>query len=264
MAARAIWKGILQIGPNKLPVKLYSAVQDRSIHFHILDSDSLSPVKQHMVEPESGKEIPSGAIQRGVELAPGEFVVLKPEELDRFEPESSRGIEVMRFVPPDRLSHQWFERPYYLGPDDNASEDYAALASALADSGREGIARWVMRKKQYAGALRVDNGSLMLVTLRHAEEVLSARELPAPQGRALDQREIAMAQQLVAALEGEFRPEDFHDEYRERVLKFVEEKAKGAKPKLHAIPRKREPDSLLDALTASLKRAKAAGGKAVA
>lgn len=121
-----------------------------------------------------------------------------------------------------------------------------------------------IRDKQYIGALNVKDGYLVLVTLRHAEEVISAKELPKPSGRALDEKEIRMAEQLVAALQDEFRPEDYRDEYRERVMQFIEAKAKGRRPKLAVIRQRRAPSSLVHALSASLKQAKHAGGKAVA
>lgn len=212
MTARAIWKGVLKIGTGRMPVKLYSAVRDQSVHFHILDKHRLERVKQRMVEPESDREVPRDEIQRGLETEPGVFVVFKNEELDKLEPEASRDIEITRFVEPERINHQWYERPYYLGPDDD-DDDYFALAKALDSAGREGVARWVMRKKPYVGALRSRDGYLVLVTLRHAEEVLSAKELAAPAGRPLSSKELEMGQQLVNALEDKFRPEDFHDEY---------------------------------------------------
>jgi DNA end-binding protein Ku len=263
VAARAVWKGVLKIGTNKVPVKLYSAVQDRSVHFHILDTSTKQPIKQRMVDPENDREIPKEEIQRGLEVEPGTFVVIDEEELTKLEPKASRDIEIRRFVPPARINHQWYERPYYVGPDGDDSA-YFAFAKALESKNREGVARWVMRDKQYIGALNVKDGYLVLVTLRHADEVISAKELPKPSGRALDEKEIRMAEQLIAALEDEFRPEDYHDEYRERVMQFIEAKAKGRRPKLQAIRQKRAPSSLVDALSASLKQAKRAGGKAVA
>lgn len=264
MPARAIWKGVLNIGPQKLPVKLYSAVQDRSVHFHILEAKTEQPVKQRMVDPDTGKEVAKEQIQRGVELEPGTFVILKDEDLAKLQPGPSRDISVTHFVPAERIDPQWFERPYYLGPDEDDESDYFALGKALADAEREGLAFWVMRNKKYTGALRVRDGYLMLVTLRHAEEVLSAQELPKPTGRPLDDREIKMAQQLVSVLEGPFKPEDFHDEYRDRVMQFIQAKAEGKRPKLAVVKSKEGTTSLLDALSASVKKAKAGGGKKVA
>jgi DNA end-binding protein Ku len=263
MAARAIWKGILKIAANKVPVKLYSAVQDRTVHFHILDASSKQPVKQRMVDPDTDEEVPKETIERGLEVKRGTFILINEQELAKFAPKASRDVEITRFVPPARINHQWYERPYYLGPDGDTA-GYFALAKALESSEREGVARWVMRDKQYIGALSANNGYLVLVTLRHAEEVISAKQLPKPSGRALDNREIRMAEQLVTALEDEFRPGEYHDEYRERVMQFIEAKAKGRRPKLQVIRQKRAPSSLADALSASLKQAKRAGGKAVA
>lgn len=260
--ARAIWKGQLTFGTAKLPVKLYSAVQDKAVHFHVLDAARHERVKQRMVDPNTDKEIPSEEIRRGLEVEPGVFVTFTDEELAKFEPEASRDIEITRFVPADAINHQWFERPYYIGPDSDDDADYFALAQALSDSKREGVAQWVMRGKTYHGALAARDSYLTLVTLRDADEVLSAKELPQPTGRALDDREIAMARQLVSVLEDEFRPEDFRDEYRDRVMAFIEAKGKGHKPKLKVMKAKAATDSLTDALAASLAAAKK--GKRVA
>ena len=117
MAARAIWKGVLKIGSAKVPVKLYSAVTDRTVRFHILDDRSQMRIKQHMIDPESGDEVASEEIQKGFELEPGKFVILTEEELKGLEPEPSREIEVAEFVPPGQISQQWYARPYYLAPD---------------------------------------------------------------------------------------------------------------------------------------------------
>jgi DNA end-binding protein Ku len=160
--------------------------------------------------------------------------------------------------------HQWYERPYYLGPDGEDDDSYFALAEALHRRNSQGLAHWVMRGKQYVGALRERDGYLLLIRLRYVEEVLSARDLPAPGGRAPDPREIKMAEQLVSVLEDEFRPEDFRDEYRDRVMNYIEQKAKGQKPKLATMPSKPKPKSLTDMLEASLNAAKRGKGDRVA
>lgn len=258
MAARAIWKGKLKLGSKTIPVDLYSAIVDKTVHFNILEARTKSRVKQHMVNPETNKEVASEEIQKGYQLEPGTFVILTEEELAKLEPEPSRDIEVIRFVSPEQLGSQWYDRPYYLGPDGD-EKAYFAFVEALENKEKQGIARWVMRGKEYIGALAPRDGYLTLVTLRHAGEVVSAAELPEPAGRALDKKELAMAKQLVELLEGEFDPAEFTDEYRERLMDFIEKKAKGRKPRLRAVEAKRPSPSLETTLSksiANLKRQK--------
>ena len=260
MAARAIWKGELKIGGTRIPVKLYSGVVDRTVRFHILDDKHLMRVKQHMVNPDSGDEVSTEEIQKGYEIEPGKFVILSEEDLEGLEPEPSRDIDVMEFVPPDAISQQWYERPYYLAPDGD-TKAYFALVEALKNRDREGIVQWVMRNKPYVGALRAEGDYLILVTLRNAEEVISARDLPKPAGRAPTQKELNMAKQLVELLEGEFVPADYKDDYRERVMEFIEKKAKGRAPRLQAVKTKRKAaslDSVLEKSLRSLKKEKRA------
>jgi DNA end-binding protein Ku len=264
MAARAIWKAILKIGAERLPLKLYSAVEDRTVHFNVLEKSTMAHIKQHMVNPATGEEVPNDQIQKGYEVEPGVYVRLTDEDLERSKPKESREIEITRFVPASHIDQQWYDRPYYLGPDEGDAEAYFALAAALEKEKQEGIAHWTMRKSRYAGALRSEGGYLMLITLRFAEEVLTADELPGPTGRPPEAKELKMAEQLVLALEGEFRPEDYHDEYRERVMKFIEAKAKGLKPKLRIVARKKETTSLADTLVASLKAVKGGKERAIA
>ena len=251
MSARAIWKGQIKIGAVKVPVKLYAAVSDRTVRFHILDDRQEKRVKQHMVSPETGDEVEAAEIQKGYEIEPGRFVIVTEEDLASVEPEPSRDIEITEFVPPEAVSQQWYERPYYLGPDGD-QKSYFALVEALSNRDREGIAHWVMRNKSYVGALRAEGDYLMLITLRNAEEVISASDLPKPAGREPTQKELAMAKQLISLLEGEFNAEDYKDEYRERVMEFIQRKAKGRKPRLKAVKTKRKTGALDAVLARSI------------
>ena len=255
MSARAIWKGELKLDSTRIPVKLYSAVQDQTVRFHILEEKSKARVKQHMVEADSGKEVPREEIQKGFEVEPGTFVIVEDEELAKLEPEASREIEVKEFVPPKAIPPEFYDRPYYLGPDGDVTA-YFALAQALQNQEREGIARWVMRKQAYVGAVRAQDDYLVLYTLRHVEEVLSAKDLPRPAGRAPDKKELSMARQLVELLKGEFDPKDYQDEYRERVMEFIEKKARGHKPKLQLVKTKRKTTSLDSVLSKSIEKLK--------
>jgi DNA end-binding protein Ku len=255
MAARAIWKGDLKLGSTKVPVKLYAAVQDQTVRFHILEQKTKTRVKQHMVNPETGEEVSNEGIQKGFEIEPGTFVILEAEDLESLEPEASREIEIEQFVPPEEIAPEFYDRPYYLGPDGDQTA-YFALVEALRNKEKEGVVRWVMRKQPYVGALGAEGDHLMLFTLRNAEEVLSAKDLPHPAGRAPDKKELSMAKQLVELLKGEFDAKAFKDEYRARVMEFVEKKAKGHKPRLRLVKPKRKSASLDKVLSKSIEALK--------
>lgn len=258
MAARAMWKGVVRFEGADLPVKVYSAVEDRRVHFHLLSPRTGERVRQRMVDPATGDEVPAEEIRKGYEAEPGRFVVLDDEELKSIRPEPSRTIEVTRFVERSEIDHRWYERPYYLGPDDGdaVTDDYFALAAVLAKRGEEGVARWVMRNKAYAGSLHERDGYLMLVTLRAAEEVIAAGELEPPGGEAIPKRERQMAEQLVDAYADELAPEEFRDEYRHRVEELIAARAEGVPVRLRKLKPKKETESLTGALEKSLAEAK--------
>lgn len=255
MAARAIWKGNLKLNSTRVPVKLYSAVQDRTVRFHILDNRSQMRVKQHMVNAETGEEVPNEEIQKGFEVEPGTFVILSDKELESLEPESSRDIEVMQFVPLAAIPPEFYDRPYYVGPDGDLTA-YFALVEALKNKKREGVVRWVMRKQPYTGAVRAEDDYLVLLTLRNAEEVLSAWDLPRPAGRAPDAKELNMAKQLVELLRGDFDPKEYKNEYRQRVMEFIERKSKGRAPRLRLVKAKRKSTALDKVLSKSIETLK--------
>ena len=252
MAARAMWKGVIRFEDVAVPVKLYSALQDRSVHFRLLHQSDGQPVKQVMINPETDEVVAAQEIHRAYPLGEGELVLLSREELEGLKPAKSRDIEIIQFLPEHVIDHHWYDRPYYLGPD-GSERDYAALARALQGSGREGLARWVMRNKEYFGALRVFQGYPMLVSLRYADQVVSAEQLQPPAGKALDKRELQMARQLIGMLEANFEPGEYRDEYRERVLELIETKQQGGSIKRPARRQKKAPDDITKALEASLK-----------
>lgn len=223
---RAMWKACLELGRVQLPVKLYAAVEDRGVHFRLLHEKDGVPVRQRMVDPQSGEEVASDEIRRGVEVEEGVLVVIEPEELETIQPEASRSIEVLRVVPRGAVDVAWYDRPYFLGPD-GASADYLALVQALEDGGKLGIARWVMRGRQRFGALEPRGGALALISLHPASEVVPADSLARPSGPAVSAGERKLGEQLVAALEGHFDPRELKDEYRERVEKLVAARQRG-------------------------------------
>ena len=226
MTARAIWKGVIRFGGVFVPVKLYSAVMDQKVHFRLLHARDRTPVEQRMVDPRTGRPVPKDQIRRGLETDTGEMVMITDEELERIVPEASRDIEITRFVDQDRINYQYYDRPYFLGPD-GGEENYFSLAEALEKEKKKGVARWTMRKKRYVGALSARSGYLELFTFRHAGEVIDTTTISRPRGRILEPMELRMAEQLVGALAADFNPSAYRDEYRQRVMDLIITKARG-------------------------------------
>lgn len=255
MVARAMWKAEVAFGSKAVPVKLYAAIEERKVHFRLLDAKRQAPVQQQMVaDAPDGEVVVERGVQKGIRLDEGLYAIVTPEELAALAPKESRTIAIDRFVPPSAIAGLWYDRPYWLGPDGDAAA-YFALVEALREADRIGVAHWVMRKKHYHGALRVEGDHLALVRMRNAEEVVPATTLEAPTGRAADAKEIALAEQLVAALEGPFDPNDFEGTYDDRVRELIEAKLAGKVVKLPKVRRKaatRE-ESIADVLEASLK-----------
>jgi DNA end-binding protein Ku len=220
MPARAMWKGVVVAKGLKVPVKLYSAVEDRAVRFHLLHGRAKERVEQRLVDPEKGDPVPAAEVKKGFEAEPGVFVVLDHEDLASLEPEPTRDIELVQLVPPEAIDVAYYERPYWLGPDGD-EKDYFALVEALRKKERVAVARWVMRKRPYVGALRAVGDHLALIAMRHAGEVVVASELSAPAGRDLDAREKKLAEQLVDALADHFDPTAYSDTYRERVEELI-------------------------------------------
>lgn len=267
MAARAMWKAVIKLNGDgrakaaapDVAIKLYAGVRGKPFSFHLLHEKDGERVEQRVVNPQTGEAVAPSDVRKGFEVSSGVFVLVDPEELKLAAPKPSRDIDVRAFVPLRSLEPVWLERPYYLGPDGDA-EHYFALAEALRATERAGIATFVMRGKRYAGALCELHGYLALITLRHDNEVVQAPELPAAT-RAADAKELALAEQLVSSLEGEFEPDAYHSEYRERLRKLIEAKASGERiATVRSIKRAATEQSLAAALKASL--AKTGKGRA--
>lgn len=251
MSARAIWKGVIQFGDVSVPVKLYSAVEDKSVSFRLLYRQDGVPVRQALVNPKTNEVVQHADSLRGFVTDEGELVALDAEELEELEPQASRTIEVTRFVPSGSIEGRWYVRPYFLGPDGD-EEAYFALTAALGRSELEGVANWVMRDKEYSGALRLHQGYPMLVTLRNAEEILPLGDLKPAAADELDDRQMKMARQLIDMLAAEFSPEAYVDEYRESVLELIEQKQRGQSVKAPKPKTKKAPTDLTAALESSL------------
>lgn len=258
---RAIWSGSISFGLVNIPVKLYSAVSRKNVQFNQIDARSNTRVKQKRVSSDTGDEVPWEQIVKGYEMPTGGYVVITDEEMASLDPKSVRTIDIDEFVDLVDIDPIFYDSAYYLVPD-KASKPYALLAKAMEDEGKVGVAHFVMRTKQYLAAIRPKDGKLLLSTMVYADEVndpATIPELEELEGIELNEKEVAMARQLIETLDAEFEPEKFHDTYREAVLDLIERKAEGQEVVAPAAAA--EPDKVIDlmaALEGSVKAAKAA------
>jgi DNA end-binding protein Ku len=252
MAARAMWKADLALGELKVPVKLYSAVQDVKVHFRLLHAADRAPVKQQMVDPATERPVAAAETKKAVAVDRGVYVVLTDEEQAALTPKPSRLISVEQVVQRSAIDERWFDRPYYLGPDGDDG-GYFALAETLAKRDAVGVAHWVLRNKNYVGAVQSSGGYLLLDTLRFAEQIVEVDAVRPSANRAPDKREIALAEQLIGALEDRFDASEFRDEYQEQLRGMLAAKSAGKVVRFPKAPKRDAADSLVASLQASLK-----------
>ncbi len=261
--ARSLWSGSISFGLVNIPIKLYPAVSKKGVSFNQIDSRTGSRVKMQRVSAVDGSEVPYDKIVKGYELSPDHYVLIEPAELDALEPESTRTIEIEEFIDLVDIDPVYFDTPYLVAPVKAAEKPYALLAKAMEEQGKVAIARFVMRTKQYLGALRPKDGMLVLSTMVYADELSAPddiKELQDVAGVDVSERELRMAGQLIDSLSAEFDPSRFRDEHRDRVLELIEQKAAGEEIVLEAPA---PPDSgkvvdLMAALEASVAEARAA------
>jgi len=228
--ARAMWTGVITFGLVTVPVGLYTATEDHTVHFHQLQRGTSDRIRNRRVNERTGKEVSAADIVKGFEVGEGEYVVVEPDELDEIAPGRSRTIEISDFVGLEEIEPVYFARTYYVAPrGEQYRKVYELLRAALAESGKAGIATLVMRGRQYLTALRAEEQLLVLQTLHWADEVRDpGRELPElPSARAGRGKELDMAVQLVDALSGPWEPSRYHDTYQEKVRELVRAKAEG-------------------------------------
>ncbi len=211
-----------------VPVKVFSATSSKDVRFHQLDGKSKSRIKQKRVSATTGEEVPFEDIIKAYEIAPDNYVTITPEELDALDPKATKTIDIEDFVDLDQIDPVYYERPYYLVPDKGGQKAYALLRNAMRETNKVGIARVVLRTKQYLAAIRPKDDALVMETMLFADEVNPLDELDLP-GADLDvtEREEKMARSLIDSLTTDFEPGKYRDEYRERVLELIEQKASG-------------------------------------
>ncbi len=259
--ARAIWSGSITFGLVNVPVKLYTATEERDIRFHQFQRQSNRRVHNKRVAEGSDREVKYDDIVKGYEAKKGEFVIVTPDELEAIAPGRSRTIDIEDFVELRDIDPVYFNRAYYLGPaDDAAGRTYRLLVEAMSDTGKAAIGRFVMRTKEYLAAIRPSSGYLVLETLYFADEVRDPASVVGPLRNArVGERELTIARQLIDSMASDWDPKRYADTYRERVLDLIERKAKGEEV-VSEEPEQRAPVlDLMAALEESLQSARQRG-----
>jgi DNA end-binding protein Ku len=264
---RSIWSGAISFGLVNVPVKLFSAVNRKTVRFNQLNKDTGNRIQQKRVDPETGEEVSYEQIVKGYELTKDRYVVITPEELDALDPEKTRTIDIEDFVDLDEIDPVYYDHPYYLVPDKGAAKAYGLLLGAMKESEKVAIARVVIRSKEQLVAIRPGEGDvLMMETMLFHDEVVPSHdldELPEAKDLKASDRELKMAQQLIDSLSSEFDPSRYRDEYRDKVLELIERKASGEEIAVQPeAPQPARVPDLMAALEASLAAVKDdSGGK---
>src|SRR4051794_32803540 len=253
MAPRSIWNGTLTFGLVNVPVKVFSATESKSIHFHQVHLKDEARIEHRLVCPKDDKEVPREEIVKAYELSSGEFVELTKDEIAAAAGENAKLIDVEHFVCGDDIDPVFYDKTYYLGAGDDGADAFRLLRAALEKSGRVAIGRWVFHDRERLVAVRPLDGILAMATLNFQDEVVEADELdlPSPQKQPT-KRELEMAGKLVKSLQAKFEPHKYADSYRDAVLKVIDRKAKGEAIEAPEEPAREESDDLAAALEASL------------
>lgn len=256
--ARSIWSGSISFGLVTIPVALFSATDDHTVHFNQFERGTSDRIRYQRVNERTGKEVEYADIVRGHEVGDGEYVLVEPDELAAIAPGRSKSIEITGFVDLDEIDPIHFQKTYWLAPaKEEYGRPYALLTEALAKTNRVGIASFVMRGKQYLTDIRADDGVLALDTLYYADEIRDPHDMldTLPSGNRPHANELKMATQLIESMAMPWRPREFRDTYTRKVNKLIQDKHKGRKIVVEAEPP--EPTGttdLLEALRRSVER----------
>jgi DNA end-binding protein Ku len=253
--ARPIWSGTISFGLVSVPVRMYSATESKELKFHFLHKDDLTPIGYDKVRKDTGEHVDPDDIVRGFEIEKGRFVELTDEDLDRLDIELTHSIDICDFVDIEEIDPIYFRKAYYLLPQDGAEKPYRLLLRALEESGKVGVAKVVIRKKQHLAALRPWSGVILLETMYFADEIRKPESVDS--GGKLRSAEVDMARSLVNNLSDSFDPKKYDDTYRKELLDLLREKAETGEISAPAEePEEAEVVDLMSALRESVERTK--------
>ena len=267
--ARAMWKGAIAFGLVNIPVELYSAVREHRPRFRMLHAKDASPVHYERVCQKDGKPVAWEDLVKGYEYEKGQFVVLTKDDFKTAALEKTRTIDILDFVDPQEVDERYFETPYYLQPGKGADRAYSLIREAIRESGKIGVAKIILREKQHLAAIEAIGDALVLTMMRFADELADLADFSFPSSEGIRSAELKMARQLVDSLSATWEPEKYTDEYTANLMRVIQGKLKGKKPRLQEAetPQQAEVIDLMARLRASLEgtgQGKRGGGKAKA
>jgi DNA end-binding protein Ku len=261
---RPIWTGAISFGLVNIPVKIFTATKESTLDLDMLDGRDHARVKFKRVNENTGKEIPYEQIVKGYNLN-GDYVVLEPDDFLAADAKKSKTIEIINFVNEKDIDSMYYEQPYYLEPDKGGEKAYALLREALKQVGKVGLAEFVMRNKEALAIIKTSGKAIVLNRIRFAEEIKSVEDLNLPDISKTKPKEAQMAIQLIDHLTDKFDISSYKDTYTDKLLRIIEEKAKGKKPS-KSIPKPKivhqKGEDLMAILKASLGEKKTARKKA--
>jgi DNA end-binding protein Ku len=258
---RAIWKGSISFGLVNIPIALYPATRKEELSFRLLRRTDLSPVNYKRVAERDGKEVPWDDIVKGYEYEKGKYVVLKDDDFQRVDLEATQTVDIQDFVHQEEIDPMFFYKPYYLEPQKGGDKAYALLRESLEKSKKVGIAKVVIKTRQYLAGVKPEGDALVLELMHFAEELADPSKLHVPKKIEVGKREMNMATALVDSMSSKWNPEKYHDDYREALMEVIEEKVEAGGKEIEEKPKKApKPTKVIDLVSVLQQSLEKTGG----
>jgi DNA end-binding protein Ku len=260
--ARAIWKGSISFGLVNIPITLYPATRREELKFRLLRKSDLSPVNYKRVAEKDGREVSWDQIVKGYEYEKGKYVVLKDEDFQRVDLEATQTVDIKDFVDQEEIDPMFFYKPYYLEPQKGGDKAYALLRDSLKDTNKVGVAKVVIKTRQYLAGVKPEDGVLVLELMHFADELADPEKLHLPKKMEIGKREMNMAKSLVDSMTSKWEPEKYKDDYRDALMEVIEEKVEAGGKEIEEKPRKApKPTKVIDLVSVLQKSLEQTGGK---
>src|SRR3989442_10840549 len=244
---RAIWKGSISFGLVNIPIALYPATRREELKFRLLRKSDLSPVNYKRVAEKDGKEVSWDQIVKGYEYEKGKYVVLKDEDFERVDLEATQTVDIQDFVDQEEIDPMFFYKPYYLEPQKGGDKAYALLRDALKDTNKVGVAKVVIKTRQYLAGVKPEDGALVLELMHFAEELADPSKLHLPKKTEVGKREMNMARSLIDSMSSKWNPEKYKDDYREALMEVIQDKDEAGREDIEEKPKKTpKPTKVID------------------